>query len=363
MQRILVTGGAGFIGSHLVERLLRDGAEVRVLDDLSSGRVENLNAVRHHQRFLFRRDRVEDAQALEEMARGVDWIFHLAAVVGVKRVVEHPVASQSSLLRGNEAVLECARRVGAGVLYASSSEVYGRGDAVPFREKDGLRLGSPEHDRWGYAAAKAMGEFQALAYHRELGVPVVVARFFNTVGPRQSGRFGMVVPRFVKQALGDSPLTVYGDGEQSRCFTDVRDTVEAIVRLWKCEAALGRVVNVGSDREFTIRELAHKVLEACDSRSEVARLPYDEVFPAGFQDVRRRVPSLERLEELTGYRPGTPLEETLAWIVASLGREERDAAAADATPTATSARRPSPVRASLPGATRPSSSGAASSRS
>lgn len=318
MATILVTGGAGFIGSHLVDRLWRDGATVRVLDDLSSGLLENLSGPREfeRERFRFTLGSVTDRDALDEAAAGCDWIFHLAAVVGVRRVVEEPVEAQRNLLHGTEAVLECARRNGCGVLLASSSEVYGKGVRIPFHEDDDLRLGSPAHARWGYGAAKAMGEFLAKSYADTYDVPVIVTRFFNTVGPRQNGRFGMVVPRFVRQALGGAPITVYGDGAQQRCFTDVRDTVECLVRLWQCPEAIGEIVNIGNDREITILDLARRVLGACDSDSEIRCVAYDQVFPAGFEDVRRRVPDVTRLEQLTGYRPARDLDETLGWIVA-----------------------------------------------
>lgn len=316
MAKILVTGGAGFIGSHLVERLLADGVEVRVLDDLSSGRLDNLATVLGHPNLRFVRGSVTDAAMLASLAGGADWIFHLAAVVGVQRVVDAPLDAQRELLHGTEAVLECARTVRCGVLLASSSEVYGKGVRVPFDEEDDLRLGSPAHARWGYGAAKAMGEFLTRAYHEEHGVPAIVVRFFNTVGPRQTGQFGMVVPRFVRQALHGEPLTVYGDGEQRRCFTDVRDTVESVVSLWRQPQAVGQIINVGNDREIRIVDLARRVIEACASDSEIRLVPYATAYPrGGFEDIRRRVPSVERLEQLTGRRPLRSFDETLRWII------------------------------------------------
>jgi len=324
MRTILVTGGAGFIGSHLVERLLAEGAAVRVVDDLSSGRLENLGAVRRDPRLVVRVASVEDRDELRSLAGGVDWIVHLAAVVGVRPAVERPATTQTSLLRGIESVLDAARDTGASVFLASSSEVYGGAARVPFREEEELRLGPAERVRFGYGAAKAMGEFLAQAYAREHGVRGIAGRFFNTVGPRQTGRFGMVVPRFVEQALAGEPLTVYGDGRQRRCFTDVRDTAEAIVRLLDAPDAVGRVVNVGSDRELSIRELADRVIERSGRRSEIRFLSYEEVYPSGFAEVRRRIPCLERLERLTGFRPSRPFDETLDSVIRSI-RERRPA--------------------------------------
>ncbi len=315
MQNLLVTGGAGFIGSHLVERLLEDGASVTVLDDLSSGSLANLGRVRSHPRFRFVRGSVTDRAALDEAAAGRDRIFHLAAVVGVRRAVEQAVDAQRNLLHGTESVLECARSFGLPVVLASSSEVYGKGVSVPFHEDDDLRLGSPAHARWGYGAAKAMGEFLARSYQDAFGVRVAVVRLFNTIGPRQASTGGMVVPRFVRQALRGEPMTVYGDGEQRRCFTDVRDTVEALVRLARVPEAYASVVNVGSDHEVRILDLAHEVRVHCESSSEVRIVPYREAYPRGFEDVRRRVPDLSRLERWTGFRPSRPLGDTLDWIV------------------------------------------------
>jgi UDP-glucose 4-epimerase len=334
---ILVTGGAGFVGSHLVERLLRDGEEVRVVDDLSSGSLENLSAVRDHPGFSFHQDTVLDRHALERSARGVRWIFHLAAVVGVDRAVREPVETLTSLVHGVESVLECARTVGAGVVFTSSSEVYGRGAGVPFREDDDLVLGSPARIRWGYGACKAIGEHLCNAYHRDHGVPLVVTRLFNTIGPRQTGRYGMVLPRFLEQAASGSPVTVYGDGRQRRCFTDVRDTVESLVRLYRTRAAIGATFNIGNDREIRIVDLARRVVRRSGDRSPIVHLPYERVFPAGFDDVRRRVPCVERLERTVGFRPRRGLDETLDWLVESAsgrltaGRPAPDALAAAAS--------------------------------
>jgi len=317
MTRILITGGAGFVGSHLAERLVGEGDEVRVLDDLSGGSLANLSGLLDHPRFSFLRGSVVDARGLDEAAQGCRWILHLAAPVGVERAVREPAETWSSLVHGIETVLESAWRVGAGVLYTSSSEVYGRGVRTPFREEDDLVLGAPTALRWGYGAAKAMGEFLCGAYHRDRGVPMIVTRIFNTIGPRQSGRYGMVVPRFVAQAGEGKPVTVYGDGEQRRCFTDVRDTVEALVRLIRCREAIGSTFNVGSDREIRIAELAAAVVARCGERSEIVRVPYDRVYPPGFEDVRRRIPSLDRLERAVGFRPRRDLGESLDWILAN----------------------------------------------
>jgi UDP-glucose 4-epimerase len=314
---ILVTGGAGFVGSHLSERLIEDGEEVRVVDDLSSGSLDNLATIREHPRFTFTEDTVLDLETLEKTAAGCRWIFHLAAVVGVERAVREPVATLSSLVHGVEAVLECARRVGAGVVLTSSSEVYGRGAGIPFREEDDLVLGPPERVRWGYGACKAIGEYLASSYHRDHGVPVIITRLFNTIGPRQTGRYGMVVPRFLEQAAAGRPVTVYGDGLQRRCFTDVRDTVDGLVRLHRCETAVGSTFNVGNDQEIRIIDLARRIAARFGDRSRIVHLAYDRVYPEGFEDVLRRVPCVDRLEETTGFRPRRDLEETLDWLIES----------------------------------------------
>jgi UDP-glucose 4-epimerase len=314
-MKALVTGGAGFIGSHLVERLLGEGHEVAVLDDLSTGRLDNLDAVRDHPGLRVASGSVTDEALVAALAAGAEVVYHLAAAVGVRLILEQPVRTIETNIVGTDVVLRVAGRTGARVVLASTSEVYGKSDRVPLAEEDDRVLGPTTRSRWSYACSKAIDEFLALAYHHERGLPVVILRYFNTVGPRQTGRYGMVVPRFVRQALDGAPITVYGDGGQSRAFTDVEDAVGATLALSRCPAALGQVVNVGSPHEVTIGALAERVRTLCDSRSPVVRVPYDAAYEPGFEDLRRRVPSLRRAEALVGYRPAVPLDETLRRVI------------------------------------------------
>lgn len=327
-RHALITGGAGFIGSHLAEALLARGDDVTVIDDLSTGRFENIaplaDAWRGEDggpRFRFAIDSITNATVLDRLASECDVIFHLAAAVGVQLIVDHPVHTIQTNVAGTEAVLAAARRYRVKVLIASTSEVYGKGNAIPFNEDDDVVLGATARSRWAYAASKMVDEFLGLAYHRELGLPVVVFRLFNTIGPRQTGRYGMVVPRFVQQALEGRPLTVYGDGQQSRCFCDVRDTVRAIVGLAESPDAVGRVFNVGSHEEVTILELAQRVLRltgAGPGEDRIVLVPYERAYSEGFEDMRRRVPDIARIKATIGWEPQVPLDDTLRRIIASL---------------------------------------------
>jgi UDP-glucose 4-epimerase len=305
----LITGGAGFIGSHLAERLLERGDQVLLMDNLSTGSMENIRHLKQYDRMHYFLEPLENRQLLAELVDEADVIFHLAAAVGVKLIVESPVRTIETNVNGTQMVLEAACRKRKLVFAASTSEVYGKNTNVPFHEDADLVLGPTTKGRWSYAASKALDEFLALSYWKEKGLPVVIARLFNTVGPRQTGRYGMVLPTFVKQALEGSPLTVYGTGKQSRCFCDVNDAVEAILRLAATDKAVGEVVNVGNDFEITIEDLARVVKERTGSSSRIDYIPYDQAYEPGFEDMFRRVPSVEKLEELTGFRPETALPE------------------------------------------------------
>jgi UDP-glucose 4-epimerase len=308
---IVVTGGAGFIGSHLVERLLREGRRVTVIDDLSTGRTENLGEVAGHPGLNVKAARVSHCPELAEIVSGAGAIYHLAAAVGVELVVNSPVHTIRTNLEETEAVLEAASRHGVPVLLTSTSEVYGKSQKPAFSEDDDLLIGPPVLPRWSYACSKLMDEFLAMAYARERGLPVVIARLFNTVGPRQSGRYGMVLPRFIQAARKGQPLRVYGDGQQTRCFCYVADTVESLVRLQSCPAARGQVVNVGAVEETTIRALANTVIQLTGSGSAIELVPYDDAFGPGFEDMARRKPVIEKLRRLTGFAPATSLTKII----------------------------------------------------
>lgn len=312
----LVTGGAGFIGSHLAERLLADGHEVRILDDLSTGSMKNIDHLLGQKRFHHRIGSVTDVELVAEQVDYADVVFHLAAAVGVKLIVENPTQTIETNVRGSEVVLRAAATKGKLVVLASSSEVYGKGIKSPFSEEDDLRLGPTSKSRWGYACSKAIDEYLALAYARERGLPVIITRFFNTVGPRQTGQYGMVVPTFVRQGLAGRDITVFGSGEQSRCFGDVAEVVECLVRLVAKEDSRGQVFNVGSDVEISINELARLVRERTGARSEVVHVPYEEAYSEGFEDLMSRVPDLTKLERFIGYRPQTPVDVIVERMIA-----------------------------------------------
>jgi UDP-glucose 4-epimerase len=314
--RYLITGGAGFIGSHLSEALLGRGDEVFILDDLSTGSVENIRHFKSHARFHYTFDTIQNKQTLAELVDESDVVVHLAAAVGVRLIVESPVRTLETNVYGTQLVLDAASKKKKLVFTASTSEVYGKSDKVPFREDADLVLGPTTIGRWSYAASKALDEFLALSYWKERNLPVMIARLFNTVGPRQTGRYGMVVPNFVRQALAGEAITVFGTGQQSRCFCDVRDTVEAILLLLDNERAIGEVVNVGTDHEISIEGLAHFVKHRAQSQSPITFIPYDQAYEPGFEDMPRRIPSLEKLEKLTSFRPRTSLEEIVDRVIA-----------------------------------------------
>ncbi len=311
IERILITGGAGFIGSHLAERLLDSGRQVAILDNLSTGRFENIEHLVGRPGFSFAIASITDTPVLDRLASESQAIVHLAASVGVRLVVEQPVRTIETNIMGAEAVLKAAARYRARVLIASTSEVYGKGVRVPFREDDDVVLGPTSRSRWAYAASKMVDEFLGLAYFQKYDLPVVVARLFNTVGPRQVGRYGMVVPRFVGQALAGEPITVYGDGSQSRCFCDVSDTVRALEALLDHEEAPGKVFNVGSTEEISILDLARRVKAMLNSDSPIQFIPYERAYAPGFEDMQRRVPDTTRIQALTGWRPLLHLDEIL----------------------------------------------------
>ena len=311
----LVTGGAGFVGSHLAEALVKRGQRVTVLDDLSTGSVENLRHLRQNARVACVFESMMNQRLLSELVDEADTVYHLAAAVGVRRIIESPVRTIETNIKGTEMVLESAAKKGKAVFLASTSEVYGKNARAPFREDDDIVLGASTRSRWSYATSKLLDEFLALAYFNEKKVPVVIGRLFNTVGPRQTGRYGMVLPTFVKQALEGTPLTVYGSGEQSRCFAYVEDVVEAIIRLMTCEKALGEVVNIGNTTEISMRALAQLVKDRTGSSSEIQFVPYDEAYAPGFEDMMRRVPSVDKLQDLTGFRPTTELDTILQRII------------------------------------------------
>jgi UDP-glucose 4-epimerase len=329
-MRILITGGAGFIGSHLAEALLERGHEVTVIDNLSTGRFENVqhlvnrhSVVNGRSSLRFAIDSITNEAVLDRLASECDVIFHLAAAVGVKLILESPVHTIETNVMGTEAVLKAALRYRAKVIIASTSEVYGKGNSVPFREDDDVVLGPTSRSRWAYAASKMVDEFLALAYHREKGLPVVVVRLFNTVGPRQTGRYGMVVPRFVSQALRNEPITVYGDGTQSRCFCDVTDVVSALLGLAQHPDALGKVYNIGSSEEVSIRDLALQAKQVTGkSTSDIALIPYNEAYAVNFEDMQRRVPDTSRINALLGWRPRFLLKQILVRVRDSIQQAE-----------------------------------------
>jgi len=314
--RYLITGGAGFMGSHLADALLRRGDSVTVIDDLSTGSIANIAHLKKNPRFSYVIDTIMNVPLLAELVDGADQVFHLAAAVGVRLIVESPVRTIETNVKTTELVLAAACKKRKKVFVASTSEVYGKSVDVPFREDGDLVLGATTRGRWSYACSKAIDEFLAIAYWRERRCPTLVARFFNTVGPRQTGRYGMVVPRFVKQALANEPLTVHGDGQQTRCFTHVSDAVRAAIGLMDSDKTVGEVFNVGNEEEITILELATRIRQLAESDSEIVLVPYEEAYGENFEDMPRRVPSLVKIRKVIGYEPRMGLEETLQSVIA-----------------------------------------------
>ncbi len=312
---ILITGGAGFIGSHLTERLLAQGDEVVIVDDLSTGTLDNIRHLLDNPRVQFVRDTVRDKHTMSPLVDRCDAIYHLAAAVGVQLIVDRPVHTIETNIHGSEVMLELANKFGRKILLASTSEVYGKNTKVPFSETDDTTLGPTHFTRWSYACSKMVDEFLALAYHDQYDLPTVVCRFFNTVGPRQTGQYGMVVPRFVQMALRNEPITIYGTGDQSRCFCNVQDVVGALVKLIDCDGANGKVINVGTTEQCSINQLADKIVALAGSTSEKVYLTYEEAYGRPFDDMLSRVPDLSRVNGLIGYEPSHSLEDTLNQVI------------------------------------------------
>jgi len=313
--RVLITGGAGFIGSHLADAYLQRGDEVTVIDDLSTGTIENISHLKNNPRFHYTIDSVHNQPVTAELVDQCDVVFHLAAAVGVKLIVESPVRTIETNVRGTEVVLALANKKQKRVLIASTSEVYGLSSDVPFREDGNLVMGATTKGRWSYACSKAIDEFLALAYWREKKLPTTVVRLFNTVGPRQTGRYGMVIPTFVKQALAGRPLTVYGNGKQTRCFGYVGDVVGALIKLMDTNESVGEVFNIGSGEEISIHDLAKRVKELTKSNSDIVFVPYDEAYEEGFEDMPRRVPDTTKINKLVGFEPKMKLDGILERVI------------------------------------------------
>jgi UDP-glucose 4-epimerase len=315
-QKMLITGGAGFIGSHLAERLLAEGHHVTLLDDLSTGRTDNIRHLLNDSRVRLVQESVENSQTINDLASDCDAIFHLASAVGVQLVVDEPVKTIATTIHGTEVVLAAAARFNRPVLLTSSSEVYGKGWRVPFAEDDDVVMGATRFARWSYAYSKGIDEFLALAYHRKHKLPAVIVRLFNTVGPRQVGRYGMVLPRFVHAAVKNEPLKVYGDGTQSRCFCHVGDVVAALVKLIHTAPAAGEVFNLGSDREISMNDLALRVIELARSKSEIHHIPYEQAYGTNqFDDMARRVPKLDKIRKVIGFSPAHDLDQIITSVI------------------------------------------------
>lgn len=314
-MRVLITGGAGFIGSHLCERLLRHGCQVDVIDDLSTGNLNNLKNCLGNKDFNFVNDSVLNEKVMYTLIDKCEMIYHLAAAVGVELIVKQPVRTIETNIKGTEVVLDIAKKFGKKLLIASSSEVYGKNGKIPFKEDDDCLLGPTTFSRWSYACSKAIDEFLGLAYHRQFGLPVIIVRLFNTVGERQTGQYGMVIPRFAQAALLGEPLIVFGDGQQSRCFAYVQDVIDGLMALVNDPRSYGNVYNIGSTEEITINDLAARIKKMTGSSSEIKSIPYERVYGQGFDDMRRRVPCLEKIQKQVGYKPNTSIDQTLELII------------------------------------------------
>lgn len=328
-MKILITGGAGFVGSHLADKLIGEGHEITVIDDLSTGRYANVEHLEGNENFRLIIDTVLNEKLMEELIRDSDRVFHMASAVGVRLIMEQPVKTIETIFHGTDVVLKFCSRYRKRVLIPSTSEVYGKGVSVPFKEEDDLLTGSTDKHRWAYACAKTLDEFLALAHWKETRLSVVVVRLFNTVGPRQTGQYGMVVPNFIKAAINNQPITVHGDGNQQRCFGHVYDIVEGLTKAIETPECFGQVINFGNDEEISIKGLAEKAIAMTGSTSEIKYLSYDEVYGEGFEDMQRRVPSLEKAKRLVGYQPTRTLEDIIN-DVAEQFREELKAETAKA---------------------------------
>ena len=314
-MNVLITGGAGFIGSHLAEALLAGGHGVTAVDDLSTGSWDNIAHLVGGPNFRFVRESVRNATTVTPLVDRCDVIFHLAAAVGVQLIVDNPVHTIETNIHGSEVVLNLANKFGRKILVASTSEVYGKSDRMPFREDDDVTLGSTRFTRWSYACSKMVDEFLALAYHDQFGLPAIICRFFNTIGPRQTGQYGMVVPRFVRKALLGEPIEIYGSGLQSRCFCNVADVVEALIKLIDCPAAVGEVINLGATESITMEGLADKIIEMTGSKAGKKHLSYEEAYGRAFDDMQARMPDLSKIQKLIGYKPRCSLEQTLRQVI------------------------------------------------
>ncbi len=323
-MKILITGGAGFVGSHLADRLIAEGHEITVIDDLSTGKYSNVEHLEGTGNFRLIIDTVRNEQLLEELVREADHVYHMASAVGVRLIMEQPVKTIETIFHGTDAILKFCSRYRKRVLIPSTSEVYGKGASVPFKEDDDLLTGATDKHRWAYACAKTLDEFLALAHWKETRLPVVVVRLFNTVGPRQTGQYGMVVPRFVQAAIKNEPIEVHGDGTQSRCFGHVADVVDGLCKLLHSNECLGQVINLGNDEEVTITGLAERAIALTNSTSQIRYIPYSEAYGEGFEDMRRRVPSLEKAARLISYKPTRTLDD----IINDVAREFRENAGA-----------------------------------
>jgi len=314
-MKVLITGGAGFIGSHLAERLVERGDEVHIIDDLSTGSIDNIEHIKNRTNFRYYIDTIRNQQLTAELVDRCDIIYHLAAAVGVRLIVESPVNTIETNIRGTDIVLSLAAKKRKRVLITSTSEVYGKRESVPFREDDDLVIGATSKGRWSYACSKAIDEFLAIAYWKERHVPTVIARLFNTVGPRQTGRYGMVIPNFVQQALSEKEITVFGDGSQRRCFTHVSDVVDALIGIAEHPRAVGEVYNIGSNQEVTILDLARQIRKLANSQSPITFVPYGEAYEEGFEDMMRRVPDTTKVRDLIGYCPRVDLDGILTSVI------------------------------------------------
>jgi len=325
-MKVLITGGAGFVGSHLADKLIGQGHDITVIDDLSTGRYSNVEHLEGHERFRLIIDTVLNDQLMEDLIRETDRVFHMASAVGVRLIMEQPVKTIETIFHGTDVVLKFCSRYRKRVLIPSTSEVYGKGASVPFREDDDLLTGATDKHRWAYACAKTLDEFLALAHWKETRLAVVVVRLFNTVGPRQTGQYGMVVPRFVHSAIKNEPITVYGDGKQQRCFGHVLDVVEGLSKLLESPQCFGQVINLGNNEEISILGLAERAIEITGSKSEIRYIPYEEAYGDGFEDMARRVPGLEKAKKLIGYEPTRSLTDIINDVANEFKNESAAAA-------------------------------------